>query len=267
MDLTLLVEWLSIPSLVFFTCADIIHDQSFAGGDDIVLMKYASNGTRLWTRLSGSENSDSGQAVALDGAGSVFLAGIARGDVNGEAFSGDPEASDMVIVQYSSDNSGALVWTKLLGVANYNELAFALALHNGTIYLAGSSDAPTLYGDALVGSADAVLVEVSAGSGEVLAVRREGAAGADVGANAVVVDAAGDAVYWGGYTDSSLDAELYLGGAYDMFVAKYALGDGQRVWTRLAGTAAQDELLALALDATAGDVYAVGVAGASLDGQ
>ena len=58
-----------------------------AGQNDIVLAKYAPDGSFVWAKRFGDAGGDFGRAVAVDKTGSVVLAGTFRGTVD---FGGDP---------------------------------------------------------------------------------------------------------------------------------------------------------------------------------
>ncbi|RYG66205.1 hypothetical protein EON64_10290, partial [archaeon] len=53
---------------------------------DMILIKYASNGTRVWTKMAGSSGGggDMGTALAIDSSGDVFMAGFAGGALHGQ---------------------------------------------------------------------------------------------------------------------------------------------------------------------------------------
>eukprot|EP01031_Cornospumella_fuschlensis_P024412 gene24412-29512_t len=66
-----------------------LHGQSIIGtGPNIFLMEYASNGTRIWTRLLGSSTgtAEQGYAVGVYGTGSIYVTGVAQGSISGETY-------------------------------------------------------------------------------------------------------------------------------------------------------------------------------------
>ncbi|RYY72314.1 hypothetical protein EON63_21085, partial [archaeon] len=200
-----------------------------------------------------------------DGYGYVYVAGIVRGSLHDAVFMGSTSASDMVLIKYHT-NDGMRIWTKLLGVADYSDLTYALAIHDQAIYLAGGTAAPELNGLALTGYIDSVLMKFST-SGTLLWTTREGAVDGSAEAYAVAVDTLNNVVYVGGYTDSRMNGEGYNGGSYDMFIIKYDALNGTRLWTRVVGTSEQDEVNGLSVDSSTGDLYVTGIVGGSIDGQ
>ncbi|HOW52128.1 MAG TPA: SBBP repeat-containing protein [bacterium] len=80
-----------------------LDDEVSAGGADIYLMKRKNDGEKVWTRQWGTDRDDVGYAVAVDGDGSVYVAGLMDGslsDDRGHAF----------LTKMTS--AGAEVWTK-----------------------------------------------------------------------------------------------------------------------------------------------------------
>jgi hypothetical protein len=67
------------------TGAAALDGQASAGGSDYLMMRFDSVGTRLWTRLWGSPNDDTGaKGAVLDTAGNVFVCGDTYGSFGGE---------------------------------------------------------------------------------------------------------------------------------------------------------------------------------------
>jgi hypothetical protein len=57
-------------------------------GTDIFLTKFSSDGTKLWTKQSGSSSDDKGLSVATDIIGNLYIAGYTWGDLDGNSNSG-----------------------------------------------------------------------------------------------------------------------------------------------------------------------------------
>lgn len=82
------------------------HVQTSATGYDIVTRKYARDGSVLWTATYDGtlHQADTATAIAMDGAGNVFVVGTTTvGAAN----------TDLVVLKYSK--SGALLWTYVYG--------------------------------------------------------------------------------------------------------------------------------------------------------
>jgi hypothetical protein len=59
------------------------------GPNDIVLLKFNSSGALLWTRQTGTTQSDNGNDVAVSGDGSIFVTGYTTGALNGQVSAGE----------------------------------------------------------------------------------------------------------------------------------------------------------------------------------
>ena len=62
---------------------------TYAGGDDAIVIKYNSSGTKQWTRQFGSSNdSDHGAGVTVDSSGNIYVTGYTSGGLDGNTNSG-----------------------------------------------------------------------------------------------------------------------------------------------------------------------------------
>eukprot|EP01031_Cornospumella_fuschlensis_P045870 gene45870-56141_t len=52
-----------------------LNGQTLIGGRDLYLVKYSSNGTRIWTKQTGSTADDYGRGVCVDSSGFVYVTG------------------------------------------------------------------------------------------------------------------------------------------------------------------------------------------------
>eukprot|EP01031_Cornospumella_fuschlensis_P025911 gene25911-31290_t len=111
-----------------------LHGESYEGGNDILLMKYASNGTRVWTKMVGTSGSDIGYEVAVDSnTGAVFVIGEASGSLHGQTNVGQ---NDILVMEFSSN--GTRVWTRMVGTTT-QDLARSASVDAsiGAVYVAG----------------------------------------------------------------------------------------------------------------------------------
>ena len=92
-----------------------LDGETYAGLYDTLLAKYASDGTKTWTKLLGSSSSDYSGGVATSSEGSIYITGYTRGNLDGETSAG---STDAFLTKYSSD--GTKAWTKLLGSSNHD---------------------------------------------------------------------------------------------------------------------------------------------------
>lgn len=233
---------------------------SFAGLFDVVLAKYDSTGTRLWTRQLGANGYDYSQNVATDGAGNVFVVGYTNssslgGKTNNGGYNG-------FLAKFNS--AGVQQWVQLLGGPVDDHLRAIATDGAGNVFVAGNT-----FGDLVgtnAGNSDAVIAKYDGGSGAQLWVRQLGSNLFDflVGA---ATDADGNA-YLTGFTDGGIDGNTNAGLAnYDMFVVKYS-GTGAKQWTRQLGTPQVDYGRAVvATPGETGGIFVAGYTNSGLDGN
>lgn len=109
------------------------------------LVKFSTNGQRQWGTYFGGGENDQATAMALDGAGNVFLTGYTTRSVN-IAFQGFMPnyggMGDGFLVQFSP--SGARLWASYFGG---NQTDFPLGCHadaSNQVYIAGNTQSPNL---------------------------------------------------------------------------------------------------------------------------
>lgn len=102
------------------------------GNYDYLTVAYSNGGTPLWTnRYDGPGNGDDfARAIAVDGAGDVFVTGYSTNHSSGY---------DYATIKYS--NAGLPLWTNRYdGTANGDDYARALAVdHRGNVFVTGYS--------------------------------------------------------------------------------------------------------------------------------
>eukprot|EP00053_Salpingoeca_punica_P020724 m.212262 g.212262 ORF g.212262 m.212262 type:complete len:485 (-) comp19943_c0_seq1:337-1791(-) len=201
-----------------FTNSATLNGSTSAGSTDAFIAKYDNNGSRLWVRLLGSNTSDVVFSVATDSTGNVFVAGHTfSASINGS--NTNAGGADAFVGKY--DNSGSLLWIKLLGGAGTeqgNDVATDVA---GNVLVTGYTTSATLNGSTIttIGAGDVFLAEFNS-SGSLQWIRILGEAGADEG-RSVAIDSAGS-VFVAGLTNSaSLNGSGLTAGQEDAFLAKF----------------------------------------------
>jgi len=213
---------------------------------DIVIVKYASDGTLLWiNQYNGPGNGDDRvNALALDTSGNVFVAGTTLSS-NG--------TYDYVTIKYAS--GGGPLWTNVYdGSGGGTDIATGAAVDSGgNVYVTG-------YSLGVGVSYDYVTIKYSGAGAQLWINAYNGPANGDDEAVAVAVDSS-DSVYVTGYT-------TVAGNTVDYATVKYLSG-GTAVWTnRFNGLGnANDTPSGLATDSS-NNVYVTGYSmgsGSSLD--
>ena len=218
--------------------------------DDIVTIKYSPTGQQLWVqRYDGDGHfSDSGVAVALDGAGNVYVAGSATGV--GSRF------YDCVVLKYAPN--GALLWVFAYdGGVSGNDLPTAMLVDSvGNVYVAGQ----TWWREGSAANYDALVLKLDA-SGNLLWVSHYGGTpGGRDGFVALTLDSTGN-LYATGFSDTD---NIDYNSNDDLLLTSYNAATGTLRWVaRYSATAiSYEQANALAIDPV-GNLYVAGITQAS----
>jgi hypothetical protein len=87
-----------------------LDNNTNAGGNDLFVVKYNSEGVKQWTQQLGSSSSDQANGVATDSSGNVYVTGYTSGGLDGNTSAGGYE---LFVVKYY--DNGTKQWTKQLG--------------------------------------------------------------------------------------------------------------------------------------------------------
>ena len=214
------------------------------GGAEVYVLKLnPSNLAVVYATYLGGSAEDRPSSIAVDGSGSVYIAGFTASADFPAASGPNGGSTDGFVARLSA--SGTLQFAKFLGGSG-SDLANGLALKNdGSVWVVGETDSTDMtlrgvpYQAVNRGGFDAFLAHVNA-DGSVAYAGYFGGTGADR-AVAVAVDAAGE-VYFTGGTASATQfpvANAFRGysGMQDAFVAKLSADGGTlRYSTHLGGS-------------------------------
>jgi Beta-propeller repeat len=179
-----------------------------AGRTGVFVAAYTTGGRRLWTSQFGSAALDDANAIATDGRGAIYVAGLTNGALAG-ANAGN---GDAFLARY--DSAGRRLRTQQLGTASDEQANGVSADSAGGVYLAGNTSGDL--GGTAVGAVDAFLAKYSA-SGTLRWAQLLGTRALDI-ARGVSVDTSG-AAYIAGQTAGSLGGTS--AGGFDAYLAKY----------------------------------------------
>ena len=216
-------------------------------GSDYLTIKYDTNGKKEWEkRYNGPDDaSDVAAAIALDGAGNVYVTGESEGSGTG---------SDYATVKYLAD--GTEEWVARYDEAAGTDEAYAIAVDGGYVYVTGSSEG-------VATGLDYATVKYDASNGNEVwpaAARYDETAGTDE-AYAIALDGSGY-VYVTGTSDG-------MPGGMDYATIKYDPTNGSEVWlapARYDGpNSGEDIAYAIAVDG--GYVYVTGSSEGAMTGQ
>ena len=102
---------------------------------DAFLIKYDTNGTKLWTKQFGTNEWDEGHGVVTDSLGNIYVTGWTAGNLDGNASNG---YTDIFLTKY--DTNGTKLWTKLLGASGEDKGLGVAIDQSGDIYITGETD-------------------------------------------------------------------------------------------------------------------------------
>eukprot|EP01031_Cornospumella_fuschlensis_P035167 gene35167-42597_t len=263
-----------------------LHNQTYVALNDIFLMKFASNGSLLWTKMEGTTGNDAGFSVSVDeNTRDVYVGGTSEGNLNGNTNSG---LTDIIIICYT--RHGFRRWTVVMGSAGHDYgYGVIFDSNSGSVYLTGQirGDFPS-EAQYHAGNGDIVLLRYG-GDGVHERIRILGSSGADAG-QALAVDNTDGSIFVTGFVQGSVNSETgiwidsFTGSVYitgfaqgslhgepyvasnDIFLIRYT-SNGARVWTKMLGTNASDSGFAVIADRVYGEFHVSGNTGGHLQGE
>jgi hypothetical protein len=211
-------------------------DMSNMGLDGFVA-KFDASGTRLWIRYVHTPADDTLQTLAVDGNDNVVVAGYTHGDLFGVSQGN----ADFFVAKF--DGAGNSVWGVQHGTSGLDRVGGVVADAEGNVLVAGFTSGD-LDGNFNAGDFDILLVKYDA-MGVRQWTRQFGGPASDV-ASALAFDSAGN-LYLGARTSGLLDGSISAQGRDDGLVIKFDTA-GNRLWTRQAGSAAEDFAMMITVD-------------------
>jgi hypothetical protein len=232
--------------------------QTSSGGTDAFVARYDSSGNMVWTRLLGNGTLTYGYAVAVAASGNVYVSGVTRGTLGGQANAG---IQDMFVAKYNA--SGTVQWVRMAGSSVF-DYCYGVAVDGSeNVYVSGSSYGDFdghLNQDGTGSTEDLFLVKYDSSGAKQWSVFH-GGAGNDV-TYGMAVDSGGN-IYINGNTNADLDGQVNSGG-HDSILLKYNSA-GVRQWTRMLGTSSGEYARGMAVD-SGDNAYITGFTSGNLDG-
>jgi Beta-propeller repeat len=109
---------------------DVVANDS---GDDLFIVKYSPEGTRLWARQFGDDSAATAEGAATDITGNVYIVGRTDGNLDGNH--PDSITDDVVVAKYSPD--GEQLWLRQYGTAADERATGVAADAQGYVYVTG----------------------------------------------------------------------------------------------------------------------------------
>lgn len=218
----------------------------------------------------GGSGFDHGNAIAVDAAGNIYVAGgtgSANFTIANAAQSNFGGTFDCFITKLNPSGS-ALIYSTYLGGSG-GDACLGMALDSsGAVYLTGLSSSPNFptvnpaqpnFGG---GASDAFVVKLNANGSSLAYSTYLGGSGSDIG-NGLVVDAKGAAYVIGDTSSTDFPTknalqQTYGGGGRDGFVTKVEADGAASVYSTFLGGSAVDQGFGIAVDA-GGDAYVSGI--------
>lgn len=241
--------------------------------DQSYVSKLDTDGNYLWAKSLGGSLWDTGESLAVDSTGAVYLTGYfeSTADFDPGAGTANLTASSDDVYVLKLDVDGLYVWAKKLGGTS-SDVGMNIAVDSSnnvytTGYFNGTADFDPGAGTANLTSAGArdFFISKLDSNGDFAWVKQIGGTGNDqsTAGNALVVTSAGE-VYAGGIFNDIVDfdpgagtANLTSGGGSDSFVLKLD-SSGDFVWTRGFSGSASDQLGGLYVNSSNEHIYTVG---------
>jgi uncharacterized repeat protein (TIGR01451 family) len=227
----------------------------FAESDDAFVAKLNSDGELQWLTFLGGSGADSGNSIALDGDGNVYVSGTAGGTWGLPINPHTGQWYDPFIAKL--DSNGALQWHTFWGAGSLDSGEGIAVDGSSNVYIVGTCYATWASPkDGYAGGTDACAVKLNTNG-----IRQwntfMGSSDSD-GGYGIAVDGSGN-VYVTGYSYASWDTPVapHGGPHYDVFVAKLDSSDGVRQWNTFMGFSGTSYGYGVAVDRI-GSVYVVG---------
>jgi hypothetical protein len=220
------------------------------GYTDVFVVELDAGGMHVWSRRFGDAGGyASGEAVAADGEGGIFVAGKFGGTVD---FGGGPLSSagnsDAFLLKL--DDAGEHVWSRRFGGSDVDIGTGVAVDGDGGVIAVGQFRGTVDFGGEPLQSAgnhDVFVAKFSPGGAHLWS-RRFGGAAMDLG-EAVAARADGGAIFAGSFQDA-VDfggGPLQSAGYHDIFLTRLDAGGGH-VWSRRFGGALNDHGHGVAVD-------------------
>ena len=188
-----------------------LGSDAHVGLTDTFVAKYSSAGAQQWVRQFGSVGDDTGNALATDSQGNVYIAGTTAGSIGSNLSAG---LNDFFLAKY--DATGVQQWVNQFGTDSDDYATAVTVDASDNIYVAGNT-AGSFPGFTNYGLQDAFLSRF-ASNGAGIWLTQYGSSQDDL-VHGIALDSSGY-IYVTGETDGTLDYVNNAGGS-DIMLLKY----------------------------------------------
>ena len=196
----------------------IIEGKNY-GSADALLLKYDSNGNKIWSKQFGTSSQDHAISLSIDSSNNVYVTGSTQGDLGGTNKGCDNGIGetcflrDVYLRKY--DSNGTIQWTNQIGTGFDDESWRMTVDSKDNIYLTGYTNG-NLDGNTNVGNSDIFIIKYNS-DGIKQWVKLTGTSVEDK-PTGIYVDS-NENIFISGYTQGSLDGNTNKGG-FDSFLLK-----------------------------------------------
>jgi len=218
-----------------------------SGSSDVLLMKFAPDGTKAWSKLFGTTGYEYGHRIRIDTNDALYIIGQTDGNLSGNINAG---SYDVFVSKF--DTNGNEIWTKQYGTSSADGGASLALSSNNEIYTLAQSSG-NLDGYTSLGLSDLYISKFSA-DGTKLWTKQYGNS-VNNSSNFIKTDS-NDNIYIAGINTNTNN---------DIFISKFDY-NGNNLWSYEYDSGAHDYSAAMAVS-PGGKVYVGGYTFAGLDGK
>ncbi|RFS17015.1 SBBP repeat-containing protein [Emticicia sp. C21] len=171
-----------------------------AGGGDIFVARYNTNGALVWVQSAGGSAFDQGQGITVDASGNAYVTGLYTGSASFWLFSKTSQGSnDAFVAKYNTN--GEVAWVQSAGGESSDVGNDVTIDGSGNVYIAGSFRNTSTFGSILKSAEGGIDIFVAkySNNGRIFWVQAMGSSGNDDG-RAVAIDSNGNGYATGGYS-------------------------------------------------------------------
>jgi len=229
-----------------------------SGINDIFVAKLDRNGNWLWAKQAGGISDDSGNSIAVDANGNIYVTGY----FNGSATFGTTTLTsigwiDMFVAKL--DSNGNWLWAKQARGTSEDEGMSIAVDANGNSYVTGYFRSSATFGTTtlIFSGGDDIFFAKLDSNGNWLWAKQAGGTSDDSG-NSIAIDNNGNSYVTGYFRGSATfgTTTLTSSGDYDIYIAKLD-SNGNWFWAKKAGGTSSDGGNSIAIDNN-GNSYVTG---------
>ncbi len=231
------IQWSAMDSkgsiYILGITTGVIETKNY-GKEDIFLVKYSSDGQKIWARQYGSDSTDIATGIYINNQGSIYLAGSTMGKMGISAFGNQ----DGFVIKL--DNDGVPMYIKQFGSVGYDGCTAITGDTKDILYIVGST-----FG--ILGAENKGFMDIYTGifSEKDMQIKfsQFGSEGFDVPTSILADDEKN--IYVGGTTSGNFAGQQM--GEGDCFLTKVT-NEGTLVWNKQFGTDKHDGIKGMAFD-------------------